>query len=550
MYVDSCTLKRKDKQYTRHLLRSSFREGKKVKHKTLANLSGCSDAEIEAIRLALKHKGDLTALASAKDVTLSQGRSVAAVWLLLKRAEALGLRSALGDSRQGRLALWQVLARVIDQGSRLSAVRLADGHAACDLLGLDKFNEDSLYRNLDWIDEERRVIEQRLFRSAHPQGPPSLYLYDVTSSYLEGTDNELGEFGYNRDKKAGKRQIVIGLLCDGQGRPLSCEVFAGNTQDPKTMAKQIEKVAERFGAKGVTFVGDRGMIKADQVKDLKKKEFHYITAITKPQIRKLLKDGVIQMSLFDEDLAEVDGPGDVRLLLRRNPQRAKETRQSREKRLKFMQGKVDERNEYLAGHPRAKPETAMRRLKKRRAKLNLTSMVSFSRRGRKFKMTVDAEAVAKRAMLDGCYVLKTDLSRKAADKKTVHARYRDLALVETAFRTQKTAQLEVRPVFLRLANRTRAHVFVVMMAYLLVRDLKELWKDLDVKVQEGVNELSTLCSTSMKIRGKARCHSIPRPRRRLRQLLKAAGVELPEALPMQGVAVATRNKLQKRRLKR
>ncbi|HDH06037.1 MAG TPA: IS1634 family transposase, partial [Nitrospirae bacterium] len=163
-------------------------------------------------------------------------------------ARQLGIVNAFGTTRQGKLGLWQVIARVIDQGSRLSAVRLAGSHAACDVLGLGKFNEDDLYNNLDWLSEKQADIEDRLFRKTHRQQKPGLYLYDVTSSYFEGMHNELSAFGYNRDGKKGKKQIVIGLLCNESGIPLSVEVFiTGNTQDPKTLTPQIRKVAERFG---------------------------------------------------------------------------------------------------------------------------------------------------------------------------------------------------------------------------------------------------------------------------------------------------------------
>ncbi len=198
-----------------------------------------------------------------------------------------------------------MLARAIDQGSRLSAVRLAGVHAACDVLDLDRFDEDDLYANLDWLAAHQAEIERRLFAHRHGQQKPALFLYDVTSSYLEGTRNELAAFGYNRDKKRGKRQIVIGLLTDAEGMPLSVEVFPGNTADPATFRSQVRKVAERFGGGEVTFVGDRGMIKSSQVEDLAGHGFHYITAITKPQIETLLRQGVLQLGLFDATLAEV-----------------------------------------------------------------------------------------------------------------------------------------------------------------------------------------------------------------------------------------------------
>jgi len=217
--------------------------------------------------------------------------------------------SGLGPTRAGKLALWQVIARVIDQGSRLSVVRLAGSHTACDVLNLGKFNEDDLYDNLYWLWENQAKIEDRLFEKRNGmkrnEDKQQLFLYDVTSSYLEGTENKLAAFGYGRDGKKGKRQIVIGLLCDETGIPLSIEVFKGNTKDPATFGSQVRKVVERFGGGEVTFVGDRGMIKSGQIEDLNKEGFHYITAITKPQIEKLLKTGVIQMELFDQDLAEV-----------------------------------------------------------------------------------------------------------------------------------------------------------------------------------------------------------------------------------------------------
>ncbi len=261
MYVDRSTVRSKSgKSYTRYLLRESYREDGKVKHRTIANLSRCKPQEIEAIRLALRHKADLTQWGGAgKDVQLEQGLSIGAVWTVHQVARELGIVKALGSDRQGKLALWQVIARVIDQGSRLSAVRLAGSHAACDILNLDSFHEEHLYANLDWLCQQQADIERRLFQARYPneQARPKLFLYDVTSSYLEGTHNELSAFGYNRDGKRGKQQIVIGLLCDQQGVALSIEVFQGNTSDPKTFLPQVRKAAQRFGASEVTFVGDR-----------------------------------------------------------------------------------------------------------------------------------------------------------------------------------------------------------------------------------------------------------------------------------------------------
>src|SRR5207302_610640 len=231
MYIDTSHITRGGKTYTRHLLRESYRANGKVLHRTIANVSHCSAAEIEAIRLALRHKEALEHLGTIQDaITLKQGLSVGAVWTVYQVARRLGIEKALGTTRDGKLALWQVIARVIDQGSRLSAVRLAMAHAACDVLGLGTFDEDVLYENLDWLAGAQARIEDRLFAQRKKTTPASLFLYDVTSSYLEGTHNALAAFGYNRDVKKGKLQIVIGLLCDEDGHPVSIEVFPGNTQ--------------------------------------------------------------------------------------------------------------------------------------------------------------------------------------------------------------------------------------------------------------------------------------------------------------------------------
>jgi len=193
MYVDTAKSVQRGKTYIRHLLRESYREGGKVRHRTIANLSGCSKEEIEAIKLALRHKGCLRDLVSVrKDVKLRQGRSVGAVWLLYEVARRLGIVEALGRGREGKLAMWQVIARIIEQGSRMSAVRLAGTHACCEVLGLRRgFNEDALYKNLEWLEREQEKIEEKLFRIRYKGKEPTLYLYDVTSSYLEGGEERV-----------------------------------------------------------------------------------------------------------------------------------------------------------------------------------------------------------------------------------------------------------------------------------------------------------------------------------------------------------------------
>src|SRR5215471_7238729 len=472
MYIDTSHITRGGKTYTRHLLRESYRANGKVLHRTIANLSQCSEAEIAAIRLALRHKGELEHFGNMQDeITLKQGLSFGAVWTVYHIARRVGIEKALGTTRAGKLALWQVIARVIEQGSRLSAVRLAMSHAACDVLGLGTFDEDALYENLDWLAGIQAAVEDKLFAQRTKTKPVSLFLYDVTSSYVEGTQNAFAAFGYNRDGKKGKMQIVIGLLCDEDGHPVSIEVFPGNTQDPQTFAAQINKVKARFGVHEITFVGDRGMIKGPQIGDLAQQGLHYITAITKLQIEKLLHQGTLQMDLFDQEVAEVLAEEAIRYVLRRNPVRAQEVRDTRHAKLATLQAYVAKQNHYLTDHPRANAQGALQKLVARAEKLRIADWIELTVAERAITLTVNEEAQAEAAKLDGCYVLKTDLTPQQATKEIVHDRYKDLASVEQAFRICKTAHLAVRPLFVRREARTRAHAFVVMLAYQIIQSL-------------------------------------------------------------------------------
>jgi len=552
MYITEITSRSKNKKYKCVLLRESYREVDKVKTRTIANLSHCKPEEIEAIKIALAHKDDLAQLGSlASDLKIEEGPSVGAVWTVLWVARRVGIEKALGTDRAAKLAMWQVIARVIDQGSRLSAVRLAQIHAACDVLGLRQgFSEKSLYENLGWIEKHQASIEKRLFRARLGGEKPQLFLYDVTSSYLEGDHNELGDWGYNRDKKRGKKQIVIGLLCDDDGAPVSIEVFRGNTQDLATFAPQVRKVAERFDCQGVTFVGDRGMIKTAQIEQLGDENFHYISALTKPQIETMLMRGVIQLELFDEKVCEIADDG-VRYVLRRNPVRAEEIAVVRRDKQASVERFLGKKNRYLQEHRRASVEVAHRDIVEKIARLRIESWLRIEVEGRRMSLVTDKAALRESSRLDGCYVIRTDLAAGAADSQTVHDRYKDLAEVERAFRTCKTGHLEMRPIYVRRADNTRAHALVVMLAYLIVRELRRAWADMDLTVEEGLSQLATLSTMRVRVsraHGGGEAHKIPRPRPTSRQLLKAAGVRLPSVLPSFDAHVVTKRKLPPRRV--
>lgn len=548
MHVDDQLFQRNGKTYQRVLLRTSYRDKGKVKKQTVGNLSSCSREEIDAIRMALKYKHELSRLQAIVDspVKMRKGLSVGAVFVLQAIADRLGIKKALGRSVEGRLALWQIIARIIDQGSRLSSVRLAGRHAGCDVLGLDAFDEDDLYANLDWLAERQAVIENRLFQAeGKDRVLPPLFLYDVTSSYFEGQQNELSEYGYDRDGKKGKKQIVVGLLTDAEGDPVSVQVFPGNTADVKTFADQVKKVRERFGVRGVTMVGDRGMIKSQQIEQLPE-GFYYVTAVTKPQIELLLRQGVLQMTLFDEDVCEVEKEG-TRYILRRNPVRADEMAAQREDKERCVQEAVDRQNVYLREHPRAQVSVALRKVCEKVERLKGNRWLAVEAKDRTLVLRRDEEKLEELSRLDGCYVIKTDVPSRDASAQVIHDRYKSLAEVERAFRTMKTVHLETRPHFLRKAPRTRGHVFVVMLAYKIIRYLKEAWRAVNLTVEEGIAELATICSTELIVGGVCHAQTVPEPDSPGKELLKALRLTLPDAIPRKGIKVDTKRKLAPRK---
>jgi len=322
------------------LLREAFRQDGKVKNRTLANLSHWPPARIEALRRALRGDFDSAAVSSPQ-----LGPIFGLLYVLKHLADTLGLTAALGKTALGKLALFLVLARVAHRGSRLSAVRWAQDHAVEEVLALPRFDEDDLYDALDDLCTRQEKIEAALYaryRRQHPQ-PPRMFLYDVTSSYLEGIKNELAAFGYDRDGKKGKLQIVIGLLSDGKGEPLAVRVMAGNTADPTTVVEQIKILQTQFQVKDVIFLGDQGMVKSPGKQALQAAHLHYITALTDPQIRHLLHQGRLQLGLFHEEVCEVEAE-QVRYVLRKSEAEAARVRHRLEDKLTKLEAKMAARN--------------------------------------------------------------------------------------------------------------------------------------------------------------------------------------------------------------
>ena len=446
------------------LLRESYREGGKVCTRTIANLTNWALERIVAMERLVKGEFD------DWSGEMTSGEIFGVLFALKQLADQVGLTRVLGSAAESKLNLFLILARIAHGGSRLSAVRWAKQHTVADVLGVEGFDEDDLYAAMDWLASQQERIERELYQAyVQEQGqPPVLVLYDVTSSYFEGECNELGQYGYNRDGKRGKPQIVIGLLTAEDGEPLAVRVFEGNTADPTTVASQITILKEQFGIAEVVMVGDRGMIKAKGKAALSAEGFRYITALTDAQIRTFLKEGVLQTDLFDAHLCEVEHD-DKRLIVRRNETvRVREGRR-REDKWAQLQAKIAERNAFVKNSKRASAAAGLAALQRWAKSHKLSAFVTLTRKERVIVCTLDEEAKAQDALLDGCYLLETDVPLTLMDAKTVDARYRDLQKVERNFRTVKTTFLEIRPIFLRKAERTKAHVFVAMLALKITR---------------------------------------------------------------------------------
>ena len=529
------------------LLRESRREGSKTHKHTVANISHWDEARIEALKLTLAGKWDGLKPDDKKPDVPESGPIFGTLSALDQVASSIGLWQVLGNSRNAKLIKFLILARIAHQGSRLSAVRWAKNHAVHEVLGLASFDEDDLYAAMDWLAKEQATIEDKLFEMHVKKvgHPPALVLYDVTSSYLEGELNELAARGYNRDGKRGKLQIVIGLLTAPDGEPLAIEVFKGNTGDPKTVDAQIIKLVERFKVKEIVFVGDRGMVKAKGKETLHQHSYRYITALTDPQIRKLLKTNVLQRGLFDERIAEVQADDRRYVMYRDDSTRTKEMHR-RDDKIRSLKIQVEKKNATLAKGKRAKPEKALRAMEQWAKKYRVASFVRLTLGDRVLAFDIDAAAMEESALLDGCYVLDTDVAQNVMTKEDVNARYRDLQKVERDFRTMKTGLLELRPIFVRKAQRTRAHAFVSMLGLKVARIAEQrLRKSFGTTDQDPHTDvlddalvaLSRLCIL-VYTAGDERIASLPRPDARQLQIQDALGVKIKLQTPPKAPAAA------------
>ena len=457
------------------LLRESYRDGDKVKNRTLANLSDWPADQIETLRAALR--GDkLVPVGEGMEIVraLPHGHVAAALGM----ARQIGLDELLpdGSERQRNLALALIVERLLDPAPKLATARALDETTALNslgvTLGLGEVKAKEVYAALDWLGQAQPSIEDALARRHLHDG--TLVLYDVSSSYVEGRCCELAQFGHSRDHRSDRMQIVYGLLCSPDGCPVAIEVFEGNTGDPSTVGNQIAKLKERFGLKRVVMVGDRGMITDARIEaDLKPAGLDWITALKAPAIQQLAAEGgPLQPSFFDErDLAEIESPDfpGERLVVCKNHALAEERRRKRnelldatEQDLKNIQKRIANGRKPLRGAGKiglAVGKVIGRRKVAKHFNLTITDdQLSFTR---------DHAAIAKEAALDGFYVLRTNVPAEAIDTADTVRAYKSLANVERAFRCLKTTDLDIRPIYHWVSPRVRAHVFLCMLAYYL-----------------------------------------------------------------------------------
>jgi hypothetical protein len=520
MHVVTNTIRRGDRVYTAHLLRRSYREGGKVKKETLANLSHLPEELIELIRAGLRGERFVQAGAAfAVERSLPAGHVEAA----LAMAARLELRRLLdrAPSRERALCVAMIVQRVIGPGSKLAMSRaFSQSTLACEV-GVEDADEDELYAALDWLLGRQERIERALARR-HLQGG-TLVLYDVSSSYFEGRSCPLAQLGYSRDRRRGTPQIIYGLLCDRRGCPVAVEVFEGSLHDDKTLPAQLDKLRTRFGLAGVIVVSDRGMVTKANLERLRADgDAAWITALKAPQVKKLVRDGALQLSLFDEhSLAEIasdDYPGE-RLVVCRNPLVAAERARKREdllaateRALAEIQARVWQGT--LAGEAAiglAVGEVWNRwRMRKHFRVAISDSSFSFERK---------TEQIAAEAALDGIYVLRTSLAKQELAAAEVVRAYKQLKEVERAFRTLK-GPLELRPIHHRLEDRVRAHVFLCMLSYYLAWHLRQAWRPLLFDDEQPPTQADPVAKAKRspqaerKARSKRtasgeRCHSLP-----------------------------------------
>ena len=500
MYIQYCTSKQNGKSYTYPLLCRKYREAGKIKTEVIANLTKFPQDLVLAMKGALKKGKDF--MVSFKDIVIKKSIDYGFVFILLAIMQRLRITEVLEKimGERANLVRLMIIGKIVTRGSKLCIFNwIQRNDVIAKKLGIDlsTLKVGTLYEVLADLSYLQKKIERK-WNLYHKSEKNEIFLYDITSSYLEGTENALAAFGYNRDGKKGKMQIVIGLITNNKGFPLSIEVFEGNESDHTTVIMQLKKIKDEYGASNVVFVGDRGMrirYNLDQMEADESLGIKFITALSMEEIRCLIKEGIIQLSLFSKDLAEVENDG-VRYILCTNPDLEREHSQVRaELKIKFEENLHEIKLSYDTRQHKNNLNTIRLsngdkninlvtilsdkqidsykyRVRKAQEKYNMQLFFQVTITKEKFVVEFDFEKYTQAKQLDGKYIIVTNVSEQAMNKESVRLEYKNLKYVEHAFRMIKTFNLDVRPIFHINENTTRGHVFVTMFAYAILRELE------------------------------------------------------------------------------
>ena len=463
------------------LLREGYREGGKVKNRTLANLSKLPPEAIDALRRVLKGER-LVSSSELFEIVEDGSRAHGNVEAVMTAMRRLGFASLISSrpSRERDLVMGMVAARILKAQSKLATTRWWSCTTLPEVLGVDSADEDDLYNAMDWLLKRQPHIERKLAKRHLDEG--GLALYDLTSSYFEGTTCPLAAIGHSRDNKKGKLQVNYGLLTNKRGIPVAASAFEGNTGDPKTLLPQVEKIRSQFGIGRFVLVGDRGMITQKQIEALRKtNDTDWISALRPEAIRKLLEGGLIQMGLFDErnlfEIEHPDWPGE-RLVACRNPQLAERRRTKRADLIDATVAALEKVRRMVArGRLRGKAKIGVR-VGKVVNKYKVAKHFALTIEDDTFTFEIDQQSVDGEAALDGLYVIRTSVNKKEMSADDAVRSYKQLSDVERAFRCLKSVDLMVRPIRHRLEDRVRAHIFLCVLSYYVQWHMMEAWRPL------------------------------------------------------------------------
>ena len=469
----------KGRTYQTHLLRRSYRDGDKVRNQTVGNISHLPARVIDLIRRSLAGHSFICA---QDHFDILASRSHGHVQAVLLATRELGLDKLISTTacRERNLVVAMIVARILEPQSKLATTRWWKTTTLPDELCVGDADEDELYRAMDWLLPRQERIEKKLAKRHLQEG--GLVLFDLTSSYFEGSKCPIAAFGHNRDGKKGKLQVNYGLLTNGQGCPVSVSVFPGNTGDSKTLLPEATKVQKRFGVKSLVLVGDRGMISQTQIDELQKRDgVQWITALRSEGIRKLLEEGYVQLGLFDEkslfELTHPDFPGE-RLVACRNPELAWHRAQKRKALLEATEKELAKVASMVAnGRLRGKDVIGVR-VGRAVNKYKVAKHFELRIEEQSFEFKIHQERVEAEAALDGLYVIRTCVPREELSAEDAVRSYKALSGVERAFRSFKTIDLKVRPIRHWSEERVRSHIFLCMLAFYVQWHMQERWRPL------------------------------------------------------------------------